>query len=149
LTLFGFGIEHFIFRAAGAAAFLATDFFLLLLFLAFDAEDFSFELIAKVAPGKIAVGALQAGLFTLYFQPGGPVDQMNAGGGFIYFLPTRAGGTDKPLGQIGLTDFQLVHPFLKLFPFPLRNHEGMESWRGIEAQRKAHQIFKFRLAMIF
>ena len=50
-----FFVEHFIFGPAGAAAFLAADFFLLLLPLALHPETSLFELIAQIAAGEKAV----------------------------------------------------------------------------------------------
>ena len=120
-----FGIEHFIFRAAGTATFLPPDFFLLLPPFAFNAKNFFFELIAQIAPGEVAVRALQAGLFAFDFQPGGLMNQLHTGGGFVHFLPALAGRTDKLLRQVGLANIQLVHPFLKLFPFLLRDHQNV------------------------
>ena len=149
LAVFCFGIEHFVFSAAGTAAFLAPDFFLLLPSFAFDAENFFFKFVAQIAPGEKAVRRLQARLLAFYFDAGRRVTQLNARGGFVHFLPAGARRADKLLGQIGLTDLQLVHPRLQLFPFFLCDHGARKSRRGEKAQRKARQNFKFRLAKDF
>ena len=147
--MFRLVVQHFVFGAAGTAALLASYFFLLLPSPALDAENSFFQLIAQIAPGKKAVRGLQAGLLTFNFNPGGLMNQLHAGGGFVHFLPPLTRRANKLLGQIGLADSQLVHPLLQLFPFILRDHWRRETRRAVQAQWKAYQKFKFRLAKDF
>ena len=57
-TVFLLGIDHKGRLAAGAAAFLAPDFFTFLLLTGPFAEEFCGDLLTQVAPGEIAVQGL-------------------------------------------------------------------------------------------
>ena len=149
MSVFCFGIKHFVFRAAGAAALLSTGFFALLLLFAFNAADFFFEFIAQVAAGEKPVGSLQARFLTPDFDAGGLMQQLDAGGGFVHLLSALAGPSDKLLRQVGLTDLQLVHPFLQFFPLLLCDHAQRKACPIASRNGKRTRFFKFQLAKEF
>lgn len=99
-----FVVEHFLFLAAGAAAFLAAFLFAFLLGGGFDAV-FGFEdAFGEGAAGEPAVDFAGAVFAAFDLGAGGAVEKADDGGSLVGFLSARAAAEDERFLEVGLED---------------------------------------------
>jgi hypothetical protein len=83
----GFALEHLLFGAFGAFAFLATDFLNSLFSLSAPALHQRLNLVTQLTPCQKSVERLGAVALALYLDPAGLMGQMHAGASFVDLLP--------------------------------------------------------------
>ncbi len=106
--------EDALLGGAGAAAFLTAEFFPLRLFRGAVFLQMGGDLFEQQFFGEEPVLALVARGLTFDLQSRRPVDEHDAGGGFVDVLPAVSAGTDKGFLEVSFTDAQGRHALGKL-----------------------------------
>jgi len=101
------------FRAAGAPAFLAADFFDFLLTGGFAAETDVIEAVAQFSPCEMAVEFAGALALAFDLDAGGQMFQIYARRGLVDFLAAGTGAKNEFLHKILLADAECGHPFVE------------------------------------
>ncbi len=116
-----FGLEHFVFGAFRALAFLAFDFRNTLGFFALAAVNLGVQPFDKNAAGEIPVRGLGALFLAFDHEASWQVLDDNTGRNFIDVLAAGATRADKGLLEIHLPDTQPFHGTLKVIILLLRD----------------------------
>ena len=106
--------EQTLLRAAGAFPFLAADFLNLRLFGLHEPLLHPFDFVQQQPPRQEPVQTLVPRDLAFHTQPGGPMQQHDAGRTLVHLLSPGAAGADERLLNLALAHAQGSHPLLKL-----------------------------------
>jgi hypothetical protein len=128
-----FSGEYFFFCPSASFSFLSAE--LRKLFLFFLGKPFllSFNFVQQEASRQMAVQTLGSFPLAFHGKAGRKVGQLNAGGSFVDFLSSGAGGSDKGFFDVSFGNAKLLHAQRKRFFFFRGNrHKRLLTTQGME-----------------